>query len=133
MSNSAERLQEILNGIERCIEEYGLKVSERKSKVVCVNGESQSREWKCGMIKIQEVKQYTYMGVTVIGIGEEWKGIVVNKRMYGCGALVWCQLKCADLEVKQNDNIGRWLWKELEVKLGGVLLKRGRRKQCLTG
>ena len=67
LSNSADQLQEIPTGIESCREEYGLKVSERKSKVVCVNGESQSREWKCGMIKIQEVRQYTYLGVTVQG------------------------------------------------------------------
>ena len=39
-------------------------MSERKSKVVCVNSESQSWEWKCSMIKIQE---YTYLGVTVEG------------------------------------------------------------------
>ena len=35
----------------------------------------------------------------------------MNKLMYGCGALVWCQSECADLKVKQND-MGRWLWKK---------------------
>ena len=38
-----------------------------KFKAVCVNGESQSREWKCGMIKIQEVKMHKYVGETVQG------------------------------------------------------------------
>ena len=40
---------------------------------------------------------------------EEWKSVVVNKRMYGCGALVWYQHECDDLEIRQNC-LGRWLW-----------------------
>ena len=49
-------------------------------------------------------------------IGREgWKGLVVNKFMYGCGALVWFQNECNDLEVKQNE-MGRWLWEVLNVK-----------------
>ena len=43
----------------------------------------------------------------VIGI-EGWEGLVVNKLMYGCGALVWSQAECNDLELKQ-DEMGRWL------------------------
>ena len=35
--------------------------------------------------------------------------MVVNKLMYGCGALVWYQHECDDLEVRQNA-MGRWLW-----------------------
>ena len=38
-----------------------------------------------------------------------WKSMVVNKLMYGCGALVWCQHECDDLEIRQN-GMGRWLW-----------------------
>ena len=40
---------------------------------------------------------------------EGWKGIVVKKLMYGCGALAWYQKKCDDLEIRQN-GMGRWLW-----------------------
>ena len=40
---------------------------------------------------------------------EGWKGMVVNKLMYGCGALAWYQKKCDDLEIRQN-GMGRWLW-----------------------
>ena len=29
--------------------------------------------------------------------------------MYGCGALVWYQHECDDLEIRQN-RMGRWLW-----------------------
>ena len=37
-------------------------------------------------------------------IGREgWKGLVVIKLMYGCGALVWSHNECNDLEVKQNE------------------------------
>ena len=35
--------------------------------------------------------------------------MVVNKIMYGCGALAWYQEECYDLEVRQN-GMGRWLW-----------------------
>ena len=40
---------------------------------------------------------------------EGWKSMVVNKLMYGCGALAWYQHECDDLEVRQN-GMGRWLW-----------------------
>ena len=36
-------LQSVLDCITPCIEEYGLKVSERKSKVLCINEESKDR------------------------------------------------------------------------------------------
>ena len=39
----------------------------------------------------------------------EWKGMVVNKLMYGCGALAWYQKECDDLEIRPN-GMGRWLW-----------------------
>ena len=40
---------------------------------------------------------------------EGWKSMVVNRLIYGCGALVWYQHECDDLEIRQN-GIGRWLW-----------------------
>ena len=44
------------------------------------------------------------------GVGREgWKSMVVNKQIYGCGALAWYQKECDDLEVRQN-GMGRWLW-----------------------
>ena len=39
----------------------------------------------------------------------------MNKLMYECGALVWSQTECTDLEVKQNE-MGRWLWDVVNVK-----------------
>ena len=40
---------------------------------------------------------------------EGWKSMVVNRLMYGCGALVWHLHECDDLEIRQN-GMGRWLW-----------------------
>ena len=40
---------------------------------------------------------------------EGWKSIVVNRLMYGCGALVWYRHECEDLEIRQK-GMGRWLW-----------------------
>ena len=45
----------------------------------------------------------------VVGRREGWKSMVVNKMMYGCGALAWNQHECDDLEGRQN-GMGRWLW-----------------------
>ena len=39
---------------------------------------------------------------------EGWKGMVVNKLMYGCGVLVWYQKEFDDLEIRRN-GMGRWL------------------------
>ena len=46
---------------------------------------------------------------------EGWKSMVVNKLLYGCGALVWCQHECDDLEIRQN-GMGRWLWDVANVR-----------------
>ena len=150
-AESAESLQRVCDHVSTVSEEYGLKVSENKSKVVCINGIRGIRRWKIGSTNIDETEEYKYLGVTVKGgpnggfksmgdrmkeangvlgmvkfaasrsgskfaIGREgWKGMVVNKLMYGCGALVWSQTECNDLEVKQN-KMGRWLWDVVNVK-----------------
>ena len=57
----------------------------------------------------QEVNNYYVVG------REGWKSMVVNKLMYGCGALAWYQHECDDLEVRQN-GMGRWLWDEGNVR-----------------
>ena len=48
-------------------------------------------------------------GSTYVISREGWKGMVVNKLMYGCGALAWYQKECDNLEIRQN-GMGRWLW-----------------------
>ena len=48
-------------------------------------------------------------GSKYVVVREGWKGMVVNKLMYECGALAWYQKECDDLEIRQN-GMGRWLW-----------------------
>ena len=55
----------------------------------------------------------------VIG-SEGWKGMAVNKLMYGVEALAWYQRGCEDLEVLQNE-IVRWLWKVGTYVKNGLL------------
>ena len=66
-ASTKESLELVFDSIESCIQEYGLKVSERKTKVVCVNGEVQDRKWRCGSCEISEVGEYVYLGITVKG------------------------------------------------------------------
>ena len=42
-----------------------MKVSERKSKVVCINGAKKERRWNFCGIDIGEVEEYKYLRVTV--------------------------------------------------------------------
>ena len=50
-----------------------------------------------GMVKYAEA-----MSGSKYVVGREgWKGMVVNKLMYGCGALAY-QKECDDLEIRQN-------------------------------
>ena len=49
-------------------------------------------------------------------IGREgWKAMIVRSLMYVCGALVWYERECNDLEVMQN-GFGTWLWKVGKVQ-----------------
>ena len=43
MASNEQDLQMIFDNISGCISEYGMKVSERKSKVVCINGAKEER------------------------------------------------------------------------------------------
>ena len=56
------------------------------------------------------VKYTATMSGSKYVVGREgWKSMMVNKLMYGCGALAWYQHACDDLKVRQN-GMGRWLW-----------------------
>ena len=39
MANSEEDINVIMEKVNECVVEYGLKVNDNKSKVVCINGE----------------------------------------------------------------------------------------------
>ena len=108
--------------VNECVVEYGLKVNEKKSKVVCINGKVGRRRWMMGDCCIGEGDEYKYLGITIEG-GKHggfksmggWKSMIVSKLMYGCGALAWYLRKCDDLEVIQN-GFGRWLWEVGNVR-----------------
>ena len=38
----------IMDKVIECVVEYGLKVNEKKSKVMCINGEVGRRRWMMG-------------------------------------------------------------------------------------
>ena len=67
MVNSEEDIKVIMEKVNECVVEYGLKVNEKKSKVVCINGEVGRRRWMMGDCCIGEVEEYKYLGITIEG------------------------------------------------------------------
>ena len=65
-ADSAMSLQRVCDHVSTVIEKYGLKVSEKKSKV-CINGIRGIRRWKIGSTNIYETEEYKYLGVTLKG------------------------------------------------------------------
>ena len=61
MASNEQDLQMIFDNISECISEYGMKVSEKKSKVVCINGAKEDRNWNFSGIGIGEVEEYKYL------------------------------------------------------------------------
>ena len=53
--------------VNECVVEYGLKVNEKKSKVVCINGEVGRRRSMMGDCCIGEVEEYIYLEITIEG------------------------------------------------------------------
>ena len=158
VSNSGEGVQQILNNMNPVMEEYGLKVNERKSAVVRIGGERRDESWNIGEVRIEEKSETKYLGLKVAGgkeggvrafegrkerggraiglvkfaskrsgcpflVGREaWKGGVVSRWMYGCGALVWKAEEREELERGQRE-FGRWLWR----------VERSVRNECVHG
>ena len=67
MVNSEEDMKVIMEKVNECVVEYGLKVNEKKSKVVCINGEVGRRRWMMKDCCIGEVEEYKYLGITIEG------------------------------------------------------------------
>ena len=65
MASNDQDLQMIFDNISGCISEYGMKVSEKKSKVVCINGAKKERRWNFSGLAIGEVEEFKYLGGTV--------------------------------------------------------------------
>ena len=76
MASSEEDMKIIMDKVNACVLEYGLKVNE-KSKVVCINGKVGRRIWMMGDCCMGEVEEYKYLGITVEGgkhVGFKSKG-----------------------------------------------------------
>ena len=67
MASSEKDLKVIMEQVKDCVIEYALKVSEKKSKVICIHGEVGRRRWMMRDCCIGEVEEYKYLGVSVEG------------------------------------------------------------------
>ena len=77
-----------------------------KRRVRCPMGDRMIEEnGVLGMVKYAAAR----LGSKFVVGREGWKSMVVNKLIYGCGALAWYQEECDNLEVRQN-GMGRWPW-----------------------
>ena len=123
IASSEEKLQSIMNELNGCVEEYGIKVSEAKSKVVCINGNMRERQWLLGMCKISEIRKYTYLGVTVEGgIDRDFKSMV--DRMKDTNGAI-CMVKYAAKRSGSRFVIGREGWKSMVVsKFSSLFMPR---------
>ena len=54
MANSEEDMKVIIEKVNECVAEYGLRVNEKKSNVLCINGEVGIRRWMMGDCCIEE-------------------------------------------------------------------------------
>ena len=61
LSNNEDELQILIDEVYEVFKEYGMKVSESKSKVVCMNGEVGKRVWKIGESVLEETDKYIYI------------------------------------------------------------------------
>ena len=67
MMSNEEDMKLIMEKVNECVVEFGLKVNEKKSKVVCINSEVGRRRWMMEDCCIGVVEEYKYLGITVEG------------------------------------------------------------------
>ena len=67
MASSEDDMNVTMEQVKECVIEYGLKVNDKKSRVVCIHGEIGRRRWMMGDCCIGEVEEYKYLRVTVEG------------------------------------------------------------------
>ena len=68
-------MEVIMKQMNACVIEYGLKVNEKKSTVVCINGEVGKRRWMIRKCYTGEVEEYKYLG------GFESMGVQLNMQI----------------------------------------------------
>ena len=93
--------------------EYGLKVNEKKSKMVCFNGEVGKRRWMMGDCCIGEVEEYKYVGIAV-EVGKHGGFRSMGDRMKEANGLLG-MVKYAAERSGSKYVIGRREWKTMIV------------------
>ena len=86
MANTEKDEKVIMEKVNDCVVEYGLKVNERKSKVVCINGKVGSR-WMMGDCCIGEIEEYKYLGIMIEG-GKHGRFKSMGDRMKEANGLI---------------------------------------------
>ena len=59
--SSEEDMNVIMEKVNECVIEYGLKVNKKKFKMVCINGKVGRRRWKMEKCYIGELEEYKYL------------------------------------------------------------------------
>ena len=90
-----------------------MKVNEKKSKVVCINGEVGRRRWMMGDCCIGEVEEYKYLGITIEG-GKHGGFKKMGYRMKEANGLIG-MVKYAAERSGSKYVIGREGWKTIIV------------------
>ena len=109
----ANTLKVIMEKVNECVGEYGLIVNEKKSKVVCINGEDGRRRWMMGDCCIGKVEEYKYLGITIEG-GKHGGFKSMGDRMKEANGLIG-MVKYATERSWSKYVIGREGWKTMIV------------------
>ena len=113
MANTEKDLKVIMEKVNDCVVEYGLKVNEKKSKVVCINGKVGRRRWMMGDCCIGEIEEYKYLGITIEG-GKHGGFKSMGDRMKESNGLIG-MVKYAAERSGRKYVIGREGWKTMIV------------------
>ena len=113
MANSEKDLKVIMEKVNECIVEYGLKVNEKKSKVVCINGKVGRCRWMMGDCCIGEIEEYKYLGITIEGgkhgrsnEGSKW----IDRNGEICSRAIREQICDWKERMEDNDQADLWMW-----------------------
>ena len=114
MASIEEDIKVIMERVNSCVVEYCLKVNvnQKKSKVVCINGEVGRRKWIIGYCCIGEVEEYK-LGTTVEG-GKHYGFKSMWDRMKEANGLMG-MVKYAAERSASKYVIGREGWKTMIV------------------
>ena len=113
MARSKEDIKVIMEKVNQCVVEYGLKVNEKKSKAVCINGEVGRCRWIMGDYCIGEVEEYKYLGIMVEG-GKHGGFRSMGDRLKEANRLIG-MVKYVTERSGSKRVIGRKGWKTLNV------------------